>query len=98
MRTPARTRASDDVRLAVTVHIYYGHTAATIEGRSIGEEVINDRGSRISLQRPATKRPNLRTPVSIGPGDDVGPAIAIDVACGHENASKVTEVVGEKLL
>src|SRR5207237_3433780 len=76
----SRPRSGDDVGLAVAVHVADGNTKTIYEGRIISQE----RGAGRTV---AAEHLDARRPPSPGAGDNIGPAVSIDIARGHEDAS-----------
>src|SRR5205823_3748322 len=81
MRPAASPGAGDDVRLAVAVDVTRGHEHTTGEVRAVSEEVGNDG------EAAAIEDLDLGPTTGTGGGDDVGSAVAVDVADGHADAA-----------
>ncbi len=82
MRTAAGTGGRDDIGPAVAVVVGRADADAAAEAAAVGEEVRQQVG-RIR----AAEDPHVRAAAGAGAGDDVGPAIAVEVARRHVDAA-----------
>src|SRR5262249_29207414 len=73
---------ADDVGAAIAIEITGRHAHAAAEGGAEGEEVAEE------LSRGSAEDAHLRQAARVGATDDVGPAIAVDVAGGHVRAAR----------
>src|SRR5947209_2842211 len=85
-RRPSGTGAGEDVGPAVAVDVTDGHAHDALEeGRAEGEEV-GDQAAGLAVEDL-----NLWTRTRVGAHDDVGEAVAVDVAGRHEDAAGEAE-------
>src|SRR5262249_37886761 len=90
VRAAAVTRSGDDVGRAVPVHVADRDADATAEVRVVCEE---------RHEQPAAvtaKHLDVRAATLAGPGDDVGTAVAMEVAGGYVPAAAESRGVGEE--
>src|SRR5262249_51835146 len=90
-RPAALVGRGDDVRAAVPVDVGGRHERAAGEGCRQGEEVANQ------LKRLALEDADLRAAAGAGGADDVGHAVAVDVAHGHARAAGEGGCKGEEV-
>src|SRR5262249_5081785 len=76
-----------DVGKAIVVDVAGSHAHAAAEVGVIGGKAGQD------CPIDAAKRPDVTTPAGAGAGDDVGPAVAIDVARSYVDAAAEAGVV-----
>src|SRR5207253_6051203 len=80
VRAAAGAGPGDDVGLAVAVHVARGHGHAAAEERVVGEKRIDHR------PRQAVEDLDVRPAGRARAGDQVGEAVAVDVARGDTGA------------
>ena len=85
-----RSRPRHDVGEPVPVDVARGDVDPAHEGRVVGEEAADLR------ERRAVPHPHVRSAPEPRAGDDVGEAVAVDVARGHVHAAGECRVVGEE--
>src|SRR5205807_2416249 len=90
VRPAASPGPGDDVRLAVAIDVASGDVDPAGEARVVGEEAHEERtvGAAEDLDVRASPGP--------GAGDDVGDAVAVDVADGHPHAAGEGRIVGHE--
>src|SRR5262245_42203064 len=86
----ADTGARDDVRAAVATSIARRHRQAAVEVIGIGKK------ARQFMAIDAAKCPNMRTAAGPGRGDDIGAAIAIEVARRDRHAAAEARIECEE--
>ena len=91
VRAAAGPGPGDDVGIAVAVDVAGGHAHAAGESGGIGEEVVDD------VIVGAAEDLDVRPAAGAGPGNDVGLAVAVDVADGHVDAAGEGRCVCVKL-
>ena len=84
--------AGDDVGAAVAVDVAGGDADAAGEAGGVGEEARRSARCRLG----AAEDLDMRPAAGAGAGDDVGEAVAVDVAGGDEDAAGERGAVGEE--
>src|SRR5262249_42557532 len=82
MRAPARAGPSHDVDQAIVIEVGRRHTHAALECRNVGKETAHFSAGR------SVKYLHVRAAARAGAHDDVGHAVAIQVAAGNIHAAK----------
>src|SRR5204862_6308688 len=90
VRPAALLRARDNPDGSTAAEGARGHVDPTGEARVVGEETRQQR------KVLAAEDLDVRAAAGAGPGDDVGEAVAVDVAHGHVDAAAEAGVVGEE--